>query len=194
MRCKCLIQLHVYESSCAHHLQFSGRVCWCFRGCVPFFHSNRGTGGLTTSGNGRVPLITPAPPTITVKCFDGRWPQHAEQVAPQWNAAHGSNTLAAHGTRRRCDHCVGGAPRCRHTYTGLHGPITMKAQYGTTVGPCSAILAREGHGPIMGTPCVPEWARSPPHSVCDNACAPPWRSTDPPYPVLRSTGAQSKES
>ena len=34
MRCKFLITLHISEFSCAHYLQFSGRLCWSFRGCV----------------------------------------------------------------------------------------------------------------------------------------------------------------
>ena len=139
-------------------------------------HSNRGTGGLTTSGGGRGPLITPAPPTTTVKCFDGRWPsmlsrqRHSETLhttAPCcWCAID------------QCDHRVGEG--CVIMYCMAPSPWRINTNT-TTVGPCSATLVRAGHGARHGLPLCASVARPPPHSVHGNARAPPWRGTAPPW-------------
>ena len=122
------------------------------RVCV-LLHSNRGTGGLTTSGGSRGPLITPAPPRTTVKCFDGRWPQHAKQAAPQWNAAHGSTrwwcTAPDAAATHQCDHRVGEG--CVIMYCMAPSPWRLNTNT-TTVGPCSATLVRAGHGARHGHP------------------------------------------
>ena len=102
----------------------------------------------------RGPLITLAPPTTTLKCYDGRWPQHTEQAAPQWNAAHGSTTLVVHGTRRCCDPPV--RPPCwrRMRHNGLHGSITMEAKYEHHL--CGSMQRHSGTRRSRGT----SWARS----------------------------------
>ena len=153
MRCKFLIMLHVFEFSCAHYLHvFPARVCWLFRDCVPCYTRVKSRNTWRVQLRGWQGASHHARPPNEV--LDGRWPQHAKQAAPQWNAAHGSTTLVVHGTRRCCDPPV--RPMCsrRMRHTGLHGSSTRDAQYEQhCLGPTAAL---PWYAQATGT----AWARS----------------------------------